>query len=104
MLITVGENKPRRKQTINKKQVYLQPESTYLRFLLLLQFVALLVLIFILEFAAGISGYVLKGATEEYLKGSMEESMKHYNDTATNEATEIWDLVQNKVKFPFEII
>ncbi|XP_065173908.1 CD63 antigen-like [Atheta coriaria] len=63
---------------------------------MLITFVALLVLIFILEFAAGISGYVLKGATEEYLKGSMEESMKHYNDTATNEATEIWDLVQNK--------
>ncbi|XP_011291684.1 CD63 antigen [Musca domestica] len=61
---------------------------------LILTFSVLLGLIFILELAAGISGYVLRSDAESLIKGSLTESMKEYNPTHTNDVTFMWDYVQ----------
>lgn len=64
---------------------------------LVLSFSVLLGLIFILELAAGISGYVLRSDAENLIKGSLTESMKDYSTNNTNDVTILWDYVQRAV-------
>ncbi|XP_053694047.1 CD63 antigen-like [Sabethes cyaneus] len=59
-----------------------------------LTFSVLLVLIFILELAAGISGYVLRNDTYNLLSNSMKNSMKKYGANDSQEVTIIWDKIQ----------
>ncbi|KAM7350928.1 tetraspanin 29Fa [Cochliomyia hominivorax] len=61
---------------------------------LILSFSVLLGLIFILELAAGISGYVLRSDAEALIKGTLSDSMASYNTTKTNDVTVMWDYVQ----------
>lgn len=65
------------------------------------QFSALLVLIFILELAAGISGYVLNESTGKFLHDKLTKSMNDYqfNPTAENVTivTKTWDVIQRSV-------
>ena len=59
------------------------------------QFAALLVVIFILEIAAGIAGFVMKGQVDDWIEDYMTKSMKDGN--------KVWDDVQkdvSSVKFP----
>lgn len=59
-----------------------------------LTFSILLILIFILELAAGISGYVLRNDTYNLLTSTMQSSMKQYGGTTNQEITIIWDEIQ----------
>ncbi|XP_073823194.1 tetraspanin 29Fa [Musca autumnalis] len=61
---------------------------------LVLTFSVLLGLIFILELAAGISGYVLRSDAESLINTSLRNSMKEYNSTHVNDVTYMWDYVQ----------
>lgn len=63
---------------------------------MILSFSILLVLIFILELAAGISGYVLKGDTQSLLRNSLNHTMKEYGDVKYADITASWDAVQIK--------
>ncbi|XP_033728409.1 CD63 antigen-like [Pecten maximus] len=56
-------------------------------------FSVLLGIVFILEIAGGIAGYVLHDKVEDGVKTLMEDSMKRYNADPT-----IWDLVQKDFK------
>lgn len=62
------------------------------------QFSILLVLIFILELAAGISGYVLKGETQDLLKKSLTNTMADYGNKDHVDITVAWDTVQLNVR------
>lgn len=62
---------------------------------LFLQFSTLLILIFILELAAGIAGYALRNATASYLSTTLLNSMEQYN--VANDTTYMWDLIQKEV-------
>ena len=53
------------------------------------QFAALLVVIFILEIAAGIAGFVMKGQVDDWIEDYMTKSMKDGN--------KVWDDVQKDV-------
>lgn len=53
-----------------------------------------MILIFILELAAGIAGYALRDSTTDYLTSRLTESMENYD---TTEIATIWDLVQKEV-------
>lgn len=64
---------------------------------LLLQFSTLLILIFVLEFAAGISGYVLRNQTGEYLTEKLTDSLQKYNASADDPVTKMWDEIQTEV-------
>lgn len=59
------------------------------------QFSALLVLIFILELAAGIAGYVLEDQAEAIIKGKMLHNLPFYANTT--EIREAWDFIQKDV-------
>ncbi|XP_052562848.1 CD63 antigen [Culex pipiens pallens] len=59
-----------------------------------LTFSILLILIFILELAAGISGYVLRNETYNLLTSTMQSSMKQYGGATNKEVTIIWDEIQ----------
>ncbi|XP_055599594.1 CD63 antigen [Uranotaenia lowii] len=59
-----------------------------------LTFSVLLVLIFILELAAGISGYVLRNQTYNLLQSTMQTSMKQYGGNTSQEITYLWDEIQ----------
>lgn len=61
-----------------------------------LQFSALMVLVFILELSAGISGYVLRSDAYEVLQDKMLKSMVNYNSTES-EVYLVWDQIQDKV-------
>ncbi|TMW39853.1 hypothetical protein DOY81_015067, partial [Sarcophaga bullata] len=61
---------------------------------LILTFSVLLGLIFILELAAGISGYVLRSDAESLIKDTLSTSMKQYNNVKPNDVTSLWDYVQ----------
>lgn len=61
------------------------------------QFSTLLILIFILELSAGISGYILRGSTTEYLDQKLKESLNKYNTTNAEENTKTWDIIQSTV-------
>uniref|UniRef100_A0A6P7GDZ6 Tetraspanin n=1 Tax=Diabrotica virgifera virgifera TaxID=50390 RepID=A0A6P7GDZ6_DIAVI len=56
----------------------------------------LLVIIFILELAVGITAVVLKGKTEEFLADKLEETMHTYNNHSFNETTVVWDTIQSQ--------
>lgn len=63
------------------------------------QFSGLLVLVFILQLAAGISGYVLRNQTKDLLYNSLNRTMFLYtNETTSNEYTILWDQVQRNVR------
>ena len=53
------------------------------------QFGVLLTVIFILEIAAGIAGFVLRGKVEGYVEDYMDRTLKHKN--------KVWDEVQKDV-------
>lgn len=59
-----------------------------------LTFSILLVFIFILELAAGISGYVLRNDTYSLVSSTLQSSMGKYGGNTSNEITYIWDEIQ----------
>ena len=59
-----------------------------------LQFSVLLILIFILELAAGISGYVLRNDTRELVSNALNSSMKSYGGENAGDITLVWDEIQ----------
>uniref|UniRef100_A0A182J8J5 Tetraspanin n=1 Tax=Anopheles atroparvus TaxID=41427 RepID=A0A182J8J5_ANOAO len=59
-----------------------------------LTFSVLLILIFILELAAGISGYVLRNDTRELVSNALNSSMKSYGTNNSGDITLIWDEIQ----------
>uniref|UniRef100_A0A182MNY8 Tetraspanin n=1 Tax=Anopheles culicifacies TaxID=139723 RepID=A0A182MNY8_9DIPT len=59
-----------------------------------LVFSVLLILIFILELAAGISGYVLRNDTRELVSNALNTSMKSYGGENGGDITLIWDEIQ----------
>ncbi|XP_067620641.1 CD63 antigen [Eurosta solidaginis] len=64
---------------------------------LVLIFSILLGLIFILELAAGISGYVLRSDASEMIETSLKKAMKAYNSSVPNDPyTVTWDYVQEQ--------
>lgn len=58
------------------------------------QFSILLVFIFILELAAGISGYVLRNDTYRLVTSTLQSSMTKYGGNTSNEITFLWDEIQ----------
>lgn len=55
-------------------------------------------MVFVLEFSAGIAGYVLRNDTTEILRESLNVTLKEYNNTADYEyITKLWDRVQTNV-------
>lgn len=64
---------------------------------LILSFSVLLGLIFILELAAGISGYVLRSDAETLIKGTLTDSLAEYKTDKPTEQTILWDYVQRTV-------
>lgn len=61
------------------------------------QFSVLLIIIFILELAAGISGYVLRDRTEAILTGTLTDSLSKYKDDKLPQFTALWDDTQRNV-------
>ncbi|XP_068148868.1 CD63 antigen [Drosophila tropicalis] len=61
---------------------------------LVLSFSVMLAIIFILELAAGISGYVLRNDAENLIKTSLTNSLSEYNELNQNPTTKLWDDVQ----------
>uniref|UniRef100_A0A182TM64 Tetraspanin n=1 Tax=Anopheles melas TaxID=34690 RepID=A0A182TM64_9DIPT len=59
-----------------------------------LTFSVLLILIFILELAAGISGYVLRNDTRELVSNALNSSMKSYGGENAGDITLVWDEIQ----------
>jgi len=58
-------------------------------------FSTLLILIFVLEFAAGISGYVLRNQTKEFLVQKLNASLEQYKpDQPEEPSTVLWDKIQ----------
>ncbi|XP_017779846.1 PREDICTED: CD63 antigen-like [Nicrophorus vespilloides] len=64
---------------------------------MIITFSTLLILIFVLEFAAGIAGYVLRSQTEQFLNTSMHTSLSKYNKSNNNEVAVIWDTMQKNL-------
>lgn len=65
---------------------------------LFLQFSTLLILIFILELAAGIAGYALRNTTGSYLSTTLLDSMEQYKVAeSADDVTYMWDLIQKEV-------
>lgn len=63
---------------------------------MIITFATLMVLVFILELSAGISGYVLRSSASENIKEKMQETMKNFNKSI--DITEVW----NKLQTDFE--
>ncbi|XP_017099076.2 CD63 antigen [Drosophila bipectinata] len=61
---------------------------------LVLSFSIMLAIIFILELAAGISGYVLRSDASNLIEKSLKASMAEYNNATQNPTTALWDDVQ----------
>ncbi|XP_016973884.1 CD63 antigen [Drosophila rhopaloa] len=61
---------------------------------LVLSFSIMLAIIFILELAAGISGYVLRNDASKLIETSLTNSLKEYNTFNRNPTTRLWDDVQ----------
>ncbi|KAB0795388.1 hypothetical protein PPYR_12227 [Photinus pyralis] len=58
-------------------------------------FSILLILIFVLEFAAGISGYVLRNQTFDFLSEKLQSSLHKYDPNNTSSpTTKFWDEIQ----------
>lgn len=60
-----------------------------------LQFSSLLLLIFFLEIAGGIGGYLLKNTTQDYLSHKLSATMLDYK--VYQDVTIAWDTVQKDV-------
>lgn len=58
------------------------------------QFSILLILVFILELSAGISGYVLRNQTARLVGDGLKNTMKDYGINNSMEITKIWDEIQ----------
>lgn len=58
--------------------------------------------IFILELAAGISGYVLRNDTYNLVSNTLQSSMGKYGGNTSNEITYIWDEIQVDVSMKLE--
>jgi len=54
----------------------------------------MLLIIFILELAAGISGYVLRNDAYDLINTTLTKSMNYYNSSTQDETTRLWDNVQ----------
>jgi len=61
-------------------------------------FAVLLGLIFILELAAGIAGYILRSELEQVIRVHALDGMSHYNMTGSTGVTEAWDQMQETLK------
>ncbi|EDV58307.1 CD63 antigen [Drosophila erecta] len=61
---------------------------------LVLSFSVMLAIIFILELAAGISGYVLRNDASDLIKTSLTSSLSEYNADNHNAITKLWDDIQ----------
>ncbi|KAK5645240.1 hypothetical protein RI129_006540 [Pyrocoelia pectoralis] len=62
-------------------------------------FSVLLILIFILEFAAGISGYILRNQTYDFLLEKLNVTLHNYVPNSTNNSnTNFWDEIQKDFK------
>lgn len=59
-----------------------------------LTFSILLVFVFIMELAAGISGYVLKNETYNLVSSTLQSSMSKYGGNSSYDITYIWDEIQ----------
>lgn len=57
-------------------------------------FASLMVLIFILELSAGISGYVLRNDAADLIENKMLATMKDYGQNKSKEITVVWDNLQ----------
>lgn len=63
---------------------------------MILTFAVLMVIVFILELAAGISGYVLRNDTESLIRTGLQDSMKSYI-AQEKQTTYLWDHIQRGV-------
>ncbi|XP_039478996.1 CD63 antigen [Drosophila santomea] len=63
---------------------------------LVLSFSVMLAIIFILELAAGISGYVLRNDASNLIKNSLTYSLNQYNSDNQNATTKLWDDIQEE--------
>ncbi|XP_043656082.1 CD63 antigen [Drosophila teissieri] len=63
---------------------------------LVLSFSVMLAIIFILELAAGISGYVLRNDASDLIKNSLTYSLHEYNSDNQNATTKLWDDIQDE--------
>lgn len=61
---------------------------------MVLTFATLMIIIFLLELAAGIAGYRLRDQTGVMLEKNMNDSMKHYNSTNPLWSGSEWDVLQ----------
>ncbi|XP_034949006.1 CD63 antigen [Chelonus insularis] len=61
---------------------------------MIVTFAALMILIFILELAAGISGYALRNNAAQAIEEKMKTTMKEYNNT--QEIRTVWDELQHE--------
>ncbi|KAH8249252.1 hypothetical protein KR032_007666 [Drosophila birchii] len=61
---------------------------------LVLSFSIMLAIIFILELAAGISGYVLRSDASDLISKSLKTSMAEYKSLEQNPTTRLWDDIQ----------
>jgi len=57
-------------------------------------FAVLLGLIFILELAAGMAGYILRNELEQVIRTHALDGMQHYNETYSVGVTDAWDRMQ----------
>lgn len=64
---------------------------------MIFSFSVLLGLIFILELAGGISGYVLRNDAESLIKDKLRSTMLEYNQTNKLDVAYLWDEVQRDV-------
>lgn len=80
---------------------YLFTYNTYKMFTF--QFAVALVIVFLLELAAGITAAVYKSDFQEALKTTLRNSMNKYSDENSNNDKIAWDNVQKKVLYiPFK--
>ncbi|XP_070563789.1 tetraspanin-4-like [Ptychodera flava] len=63
---------------------------------LLMTFFILLLIIFIIEIAAGILGYVYRGKVEKYVKEDMMAGMANYDQAGQEGLTGTWDRLQTQ--------
>ena len=56
-----------------------------------------MVLVFILELSAGISGYALRGSATEVITEKMRDTMGKYNQNNEAEIKLVWDNLQQDV-------
>lgn len=62
------------------------------------QFAVALIIIFLLELAAGIAAAVYSSDFQESLKTTLRKSMSNYSDENNNSDKIAWDNVQKKVR------